>query len=51
MKFEVSAKGMATRNDGGQEMSFFTPGKQRLCGGSKEAVAQEWTFMEELSKL
>lgn len=50
MKLEVSAEGMATRNDGGNEMSFFRPGKYRLGRSPEKAVKQESIFIEELSK-
>jgi len=49
MKLKISPGGMARWNNGRKEMSFFTPGKHCLTGGSKETVKQEPIFIKKLS--
>ena len=51
MKFEISAKGMATGNDGRKEMSLFRPGKHCFSRGPKKAAKQESVLIKKLPQL
>ena len=51
MKFEISAKGMATGNDGRKEMSLFRPGKHCFSRGPKKAAKQESALVQKLPQL